>query len=210
MLIRSAQLDDVPQIVEIERSSWPPGMAAEPEEIRSRIELFPTGQLVAEIGDKVVAFASAQRVRSEFFNVNRSAFPAVTDRGRFAGSHADDGDIYHLVGVCVLRSHQGFGLARVLIDRQIELARSLPGIERILGVTRPARYHKRATMPIEQYVKFRTASGRLVDPVLAFHLDYGARLVAVLPGFRPEDRDSLGYGVLIEYPVRVGSAHGQA
>lgn len=210
MLIRPAQPDDVPQIVEIERSSWPPGMASDADDIRSRIELFPAGQLVAEIGGKVVAYATAQRVRSEFFEANRAAFPAVTDRGRFVGSHADDGDIYHLVGVCVLRSHQGFGLARVLIDRQIELARSLPGVNRILGVTRPARYHKRATMPIEQYVKFRTASGRLVDPVLAFHLDYGAWLVAILPGFRPEDRDSMGYGVLIEYPVRIGSPHGQA
>jgi predicted N-acetyltransferase YhbS len=209
MLIRDAQPADLPQIVEIERTSWPAGMASSEEEIRSRMELFPAGQLVAEIAGRVVAFATAQRVQSEFFEAHRSSFPAVTDRGRFAGSHAPDGDVYHLVGVCVLRSHQGFGLARVLIDRQIEMARSLPGIERILGVTRPARYHKRATMPIEQYVKFRTASGRLVDPVLAFHLDYGARLVAILPGFRPEDSDSQGYGVLIEYPVRVGSTHGQ-
>lgn len=199
MLIRSAQPDDVPQIVEIERSSWPAGMASDADDIRSRIELFADGQLVAEIGGKVVAYACAQRVRSEFFEANRATFPAVTDRGRIAGSHAPDGDVYHLVGVCVLRSHQGFGLARVLIDRQIELARKLPGIRRILGVTRPARYHKRSSMPIEQYVKFRTASGRLVDPVLAFHLDYGARLVAILPNFRPEDSDALGYGVLIEY-----------
>ena len=74
-------------------------------------------------------------------------------------------------------------------------------------MTRPARYHKRSTLSIEQYVVLRSASGRLVDPVLAFHLDYGARLVTVLPGFRPEDRDSLGYGVLIEYPVHVEPAH---
>jgi predicted N-acetyltransferase YhbS len=207
MLIRPAQLDDVPLLSEIEQSAWPKGMASTADEIRSRVELFPTGQLVAEIGGKVVAFATAQRVRQAFFTANQSTFPAVTDHGRIVGSHADDGDIYHLIGVCVLHSHQGFGLARVLIDRQIEIARSLPGIRRILGVTRPARYHKRSTLSIEQYVVLRSASGRLIDPVLAFHLDYGARLVTTLPGFRPEDHDSLGYGVLIEYPVHVESAH---
>ena len=99
------------------------------------------------------------------------------------------------------------GIPAHLQYRQIEVARSLPGIRRILGVTRPARYHKRATLSIEQYVVLRSASGRLIDPVLAFHLDYGAHLVTTLPGFRPEDRDSLGYGVLIEYPVHVESAH---
>lgn len=207
MLIRPALPDEAPLLAEIEQSAWPAGMASTADEIRSRVALFPAGQLAAEIGGKVVAFATAQRVRQAFFTANQSSFPAVTDHGRIIGSHADDGDVYHLIGVCVLHSHQGFGLARVLIDRQIEIARSLPGIRRILGVTRPARYHKRPSLSIEQYVVARSASGRLIDPVLAFHLDYGARLVTTLPGFRPEDRDSLGYGVLIEYPVHVESAH---
>lgn len=45
------------------------------------------------------------------------------------------------------------------------------------------------------------------DPVLSFHysakggLDEGARFVKALPHARPDDMDSLGYCVLVEYPV---------
>jgi hypothetical protein len=56
-------------------------------------------------------------------------------------------------------------------------------------------------MPIEEYVNLRNKTGRRSDPVLEFHLGSGASLISIHAGFRPEDVESLGYGVLIEYPV---------
>jgi len=56
-------------------------------------------------------------------------------------------------------------------------------------------------MSIEAYVDLRNKTGRRFDPVLEFHLGSGASLVSTHQDFRPADTESLGYGVLIEYPA---------
>ena len=45
------------------------------------------------------------------------------------------------------------------------------------------------------------------DPVLAFHQQAGARIISVHEGFRPEDLEALGAGVLIEYPTEINQVH---
>jgi hypothetical protein len=99
----------------------------------------------------------------------------------------------------VLPEARGSGLGRLLVDRQIETGQAMPGIRRSLGITRPVRYYRHRDLSIEEYVHRRDDAGAWIDPVLDFHFQAGARLVAIYPGYRPEDQQTLGYGVLIEY-----------
>ena len=198
---RTATTADVDAIAAVEAASWPAAMAATRAQVACRLAAFPAGQIVAVWNGDIVGVVAAQRISRAFFASTPHEFAALTDGGRFTASHDPQGEFFQLVGVGVLPTAHGLNLGRALVDRELLLARSLPGIERILGFTRPARYYRRRDLPIAEYAKLRNARGRLVDPVLSFHLDSGAQLVKIVEAFRPEDAEACGYGVLIEYPV---------
>ncbi|MBL8829367.1 MAG: GNAT family N-acetyltransferase [Planctomycetaceae bacterium] len=201
-MIRLAQIDDLAAIALVESLSWPPGMESNEAVLAARLRAFPAGQLVAEAdGGGIIAYAAAQRIHAAQLTTQPLTFDALTDSGRFTHSHDEHGDVYQLIGVAVMPTERGSGTARALVDRQIEQARQLPGVHRIVGFTRPARYHRHAELSIEAYVNLRDARGQLVDPVLGFHLNAGAKLVQICPNFRPSDYEALGYGVLIEYSL---------
>lgn len=188
-------------MAEVEALSWPERLAASRDAVAERISLFPEGQWVAEIDRKVVGAAFAQRIHPDVIAGSELTSDAVTDGGTLRKTHSPDGTIYQLIGVGVSPPGHGLGIGRVLIDRQIEYARGLPGIERIVGFTRPVNFHRFPEDSIEEYVARRSEGGQVWDPVLSFHLDSGARLVSIHPGFRPDDKEARGYGILIEYAV---------
>src|SRR5262249_52932819 len=109
----------------------------------------------------------------------------LTDAGRFTQTHDPEGEIFQLIGVGVTPEGRGLRLGRVLVDREIALARSLPGVRRIAGFTRPVLFHRHPEMDIAEYVTLRNSSGVPLDPVLAFHLAAGASIVSTHAGFRP-------------------------
>lgn len=197
--IRTATAADIPTIAQVESESWPGPMACTLEQVRARLAAYPDGQFVAEVDGVVVGVVFAQRITADYFARTPGRFDDLTDGGRFTRSHNHQGDIYQIIGVGVARSARGLKLGRTLVDRQIEHARSQASVRRIIGFTRPADYHRHGKVPIEDYVELRDGQGNLVDRVLAFHLDAGARLVSLHPEFRPIDTEACGYGILIEY-----------
>lgn len=201
MIFRQSTSDDVDAMAQVEADSWPEPLAASREAVATRVSVFAAGQWVAVREGQIVGTASAQRVHPDLLTGEGLTYERVTDNGTYRHTHSPDGTVYQLVGVGVPRAGQGFGAGRQLIDRQIEYARGLDGIERIVGFTRPARFHRFPNLSINEYVERRSRSGRVADPVLSFHLDSGARLVSIHADFRPEDWEARGYGILIEYPV---------
>lgn len=199
--IRTAVAADAEALVRIDAESWPEELGVSSEQWQARLATFPAGQLIAMFDGEVAAVAAAQRISESFLHAGPVTYDRITDRGTFRNSHDPAGEIYQLVAVGAGAIVRGFGVGRRLIDRQIEYARSLPGVKRIVGITRPARYYRHPEMPIEQYVELRNKTGRRFDPVLEFHLGSGAKLVSTHAAFRPDDEEALGYGVLIEYPV---------
>ncbi len=198
---RQATLDDVDQMTEVEAVSWPGSLAASREAIASRVSVFAAGQWVAVREDCIIGAAFAQRIIPQQLESQPLTYEKVTDQGSFQHTHLPDGTIYQLVGVGVAPDGQGSGCGRALIDRQIDFARQLDGITRIIGFTRPVRFHRFPQLSIEEYLERHFETGRVADPVLSFHLDSGARLISTHSDFRPDDHDSRGFGVLIEYPV---------
>jgi len=201
---RFAELADAKALARIESESWPEPLATSEEQWRERLRQFPQGQLVAVFDGEPAAVASAQRITEKFLLAGPVTYDRITAGGTFRGSHDDAGEIYQLVAVGAGSALRGFGIGRRLIDRQIEYARSLPGVRRIVGITRPARYYRHPEMAIAEYVDLRNKTGRRYDPVLEFHLGSGASLISTHDAFRPDDSESRGYGVLIEYPTSYG------
>lgn len=200
IVFRQAMLDDAPAMAAVDALSWPPALAVPEETVRARIRSYPQGQQVVLVDGELAGVSSAQRITESFLAAHSDSYDAVTDCDRFTASHDPAGEIYELVGVGVNPAFRGLNLGRRLVDRQIAFARSLPGVRRIVGFTRPAKYARQAELPIDAYLQQRKRNGRIADPVLAFHLHAGARIVSTHKNFRPNDADSCGYGILIEYP----------
>lgn len=200
VIIRPATQHDVAALVDIERDAWPAAMAADEAQIRARILAFPQGQLLAERDDIPVGIVWSQRINVASLEAAPATFDRLTDAGRFIGSHDSHGTIYQLVGVAVIADARQARLGRRLVDAEIELARSMPEIQRILGFTRPIGFVDYPQLSIEQYVSLEDSCGAPRDPMLAFHLGAGAKLVSLHAAYRPEDDEAGGYGVLIEYP----------
>ena len=205
-LIRNARADEASVLARIEAMCWPAGLAADEATFRSRLHAFPEGQFAAELNGAVVGVATAQRITGAFLGAGPCTYARLTDHGRFRASHAPDGDIFQLISVSVSPEGRGARLGRALVDTEIDFARGIPGLKRIVGFTRPTGYHRHPDVPIEEYAARRREDGRRADAVLDFHLSGGARMVSIHAAYRPEDREALGYGILIEYPVRKAAA----
>lgn len=198
-IIRNAIIEDAAAMARVEQECWPAVLATNQEQIESRIGIYAAGQWVAVIGDDIVGTIFAQRISLQFFEETAKQYDALTDEGTFARSHDEQGEIYQMVGVSVVRAAKGLDLGRALVDQQIGHAHSCDVVERIIGFTRPAKYHEHSEIPIEEYVELRHDDGSRLDPVLSFHLDNGATFGGTFADYRPQDLQTCGYGVLIEY-----------
>jgi len=210
IIVRRANSTDVHAMAEVDRQSWPRQLATTVEQYASRIDTFAEGQLLAEMDQRVVAVASAQKITDSFLHKEGHSYAQITDQGHCMRSHDPNGEIYQLINVGVFPNYRGHHLGRRLIDKQIDLAKKIGNspksvgtshIRRILGFTRPASLHLHPDLTIEDYLLRRNTDGTCIDPVIAFHLNAGAQLVNIVRNFRPEDTQARGFGVLIEYPV---------
>lgn len=198
LTLRTVRHEDLLELAELEAACWPPPLAVDHEQLAARLVAFDHGQLVAQIGGQLVGYSSAQRVHAELIATDPLHYNTVTDNDLFTTTHANDGEIYQLVGVSMAPEFRGRQIARQLIDLQISRAWKLAGIRRVIGFTRPAARHLLPELSLESYVDTQLTDTPS-DKTLAFHLNAGATIVSCHDNFRPSDQQSLGAGVLIEY-----------
>jgi len=82
----------------------------------------------------------------------------------------------------------------------LHLARLDPSVEAVVAVTL-ARSFADSGKSMQEYVNDH-AAGISHDPIIGFHTSSGARVQRLCPGYRPEDTDNEGIGVLIRYEIR--------
>jgi len=90
----------------------------------------------------------------------------------------------------------------------LHMARMDPGVDFVCAVTLCGGFKGEAS-EMQTYVD-NHVSGKLVDPIVGFHTGYGAKVVKIVPGYRPEDTDNQGIGVLIKYNIKDWKAKDQA
>lgn len=113
--IRFACAEDAVRIAEIEAVCFPPAEAAGEEDIKERIAAFSENFLVAEVDGKYAGF----------INGCTTDKPILGDElYHDAGLHKRNGEIQTVFGLDVLPDYRGQGIARVLLNEFISLARS--------------------------------------------------------------------------------------
>lgn len=194
-LVRHARAEDLPAFEVLEAECWAEGLRTPTAALAQRVERYPRGQFVLEMAGQVAGVLYTQRIVDPKSLESASAVDIdqlFDQRGRFV----------QLIAVNVSPRLQQQGLGDQLIEFVLQVCSVSSGIERAVGVTRCRDYVNSDADSLAEYVDRRTPAGDRVDPILRFHESHGAEIKQLLPGYRPQDTDNEGCGVLIEYDVR--------
>ena len=189
---------DLEDIMLHEKRCWSANLFPKKGTVEVYLEHFPSGQWVACYNNKIIGTLFSQRISSIDLLLSGS-FECETNH------HTVDGALLQICSIAVDRDMPHGNIACLLRDYVFESCRNLSEhrISKIVAMTRcrsfetieipPDASHTEMSALYEKYV----FAGR--DPTIFFHLSGGAKIIQVVPGYRPEDVENLGHAVLMEY-----------
>ena len=199
LIIRKMEYEDIPQIVELQKKSFP-SMAAEgvywkPEQLKSHLKIFPEGQFVAEYNGKIVGSCSSLIVSLEQEYQNHSWMEICGDS--HLKNHDPKGDTLYGADVSAHPDFRRLGIATKLYDARKNLAVKL-NLRRIIAGGRLVNYCDYAKeLTPEEYVK-KVKRHEIREPVLTFQIKNGFKFIKILPNYMKDPR-SLNYATFIEW-----------
>lgn len=198
--VREASRKDIPELIELNRAAYPV-MANEnvvwgEAHLLSHQRIFPQGQLVATVGDKLVGAAATLIVHMGRDPLRPHTWSGITDSGFFT-NHDPMADTLYGADIYVHPDARGQGVGAALYEARRELCRRL-NKRRILAGGRLWNYDEHAAeMSPEEYA-YRVADGEFRDLVLSFQLREGFILRGVMPNYL-RDAKSHNHASLIEW-----------
>lgn len=114
MLIRTANLSDIPALAEVEAECFPAAEAASPEEIRERVEAYPNHFWLLFDDEKLVSFVDG------FCTDERDLTDEMYAK---ASMHDENGDWQMIFGVNTIPSARRKGFAGKLLRTAIDNAK---------------------------------------------------------------------------------------
>ena len=199
IIIRNFKEKDIPQIVQLQRKSFADmakdGMIFPSSYLQNHIEIFPDGQLLAEIDGRIVGSSSSLVISLSSEYEGHDWF-GITGNGLFS-NHNASGDTLYGADLSTHPEFRNIGIGTMLYDARKELAMRL-NLRRILAGGRLYDYCKYSHMMSAKEFAEKVVRGELQDPVLSFQLKNGFKYIKVLPNYLL-DRRSLNFASLIEW-----------
>lgn len=197
--IRTMKLSDIPNIVELQKKSFPvmaaEGVVWKPEHLESHLKVFPKGQFCAEYKDNIVGSCSSLIINLEPEYQEHTWLEACGDS--FYKNHDPKGDTLYGSDVSTHPDYRRLGIATKLYNARRELAIKL-NLRRIIAGGRILNYceYAKKMSPLEyvQMVKRK----EIKEPVLSFQLRNGFKFIKILPNYLKDPR-SLNYATFIEW-----------
>lgn len=194
VIVRHTCIADIKPLIELQKRVYPNIPAWREDMMLHQLEIFPQGQIVAELDGQLVGAASSLVVLWDEWQAGHT-WQEITARGSF-DTHNPDGRTLYAAEVFVHPHMRGTGIGHALYQGRRRLCRRL-NLKRIIACGRLPGYHEYADqMPIELYAK-KVVWGDIQDPVLSFQLREGFNFCGTVSGYIPEDKESLGYAALI-------------
>lgn len=194
LALRHTQAADIPRLLELQRLTYTTIAPWTEEKFAKQLDVFPQGQVVAQIGDTVVGTASSLVLTWDEWPVEHS-WSQITASGTFA-THDTRGRTLYGAEVFVDRAVRGKGVGRELYRARRRICRTM-NLKRIIACGRLPGFGRYAqTMSPDLYCK-KVLWGDIADPVLDFQMREGFRFCGVIPGYLPDDAESAGFASLI-------------
>jgi len=196
--IRQAKISDIDRITEIERKTWGDSGAADAQKLKSRIEIFPNGILVAELDNKIIGVVATEIINYDDWGNKNFTWYDVTDNGFIKKTHNPHGDMIYGVDLSVIPdAPPNIGTKLLECIGKLAIRYNFKG--GMLGGRIP-NYHKFSSQySPEEYIKqkIKTKNGlEPLDPEIRFYLRANLKIMKVMPDYF-QDPESLDYGILL-------------
>lgn len=194
--VRATKPGDVDALLQLQERVYPTIAPWQRDQLARQLAIFPEGQLVAEIHDRIVGCASSLVILWDEW-ADEHTWSEITASGTFS-THNPAGFTLYGAEVFVDPELRGQRVGHLLYEGRRQLCRSL-NLRRIIACGRLPGYLVVADhMPVELYVK-KVLWGDLSDPVLSFQLREGFRFCGIMKDYLPEDTESNGQASLIAW-----------
>ncbi|MGE0079080.1 MAG: bifunctional GNAT family N-acetyltransferase/carbon-nitrogen hydrolase family protein [Bacteroidales bacterium] len=196
--IELLNINDYDELKDVMISSYQtiPNSFWKKEKIIKLIEIFPNGQVVIKIDNKIAACALSIIVNYNQLTDNHT-YRKVTNDYSFT-THSNQGDTLYGIDVFVKPDYRGLRLGRRLYDYRKELCEKL----NLKGITfggRIPNYHKYADkLTPKEYIN-KVKLKKIDDPVLNFQLSNDFYPSRVLKNYLEGDTASGEYAVLLKW-----------
>lgn len=185
---------DLNGLLKLEREAWPKGEGASEEQLKSRINIFPSGVIAAFDNTTLVGAVMAEIVDLGELTRVRHSWAEISGEGLIT-THDERGDVLFGVDLSVMPSHRKAGIGKGLLLEigKMAIRRNLKG--GVLGARMPDYHLHHKDISAEEYITKRGDDGKLIDSELRFYERNRLSLIKLIPEYFP-DPDSLNYGVL--------------
>ena len=165
-------------------------------QIKKLITIFPEGQVVIIVDDKIVGCALSIIVDYNMVKGDHT-YAQVTGNETF-NTHNAKGNILYGIEVFIHPDYRGLRLARRMYEYRKELCEKL-NLKAIMFGGRIPNYHKYADKlrPKEYITKVRQKE--IFDPVLTFQLSNDFHVRKVMRNYLPNDEESKHYACLLQW-----------
>lgn len=197
LTLRHLELSDYESLKEVMGSVYSNLGGAWPiKNFRSQLKIFPEGQICIEDHGRVVAAAFSVIVDYDKFG-DQHTYDEITGNA-YLTTHDPMGDVLYGVDVFVSKDYQGMRLGRRLYEARKELCRNLNLRAIVAGGRIPNYKNYSSELSPQEYIE-RVKRKEIYDPITTFQLSNEFEVKRILPGYLPEDKESLGYATLLEW-----------
>ena len=166
------------------------------EQIKKLITIFPEGQVVIVVDDKIVGCALSIIVDYNMVKGDHT-YAQVTGNETF-NTHKPNGNILYGIEVFIHPDYRGLRLARRMYEYRKELCEKL-NLKAIMFGGRIPNYHKYAdAMRPKEYIE-KVRSREIYDPVLTFQLSNDFHVRRVIRNYLPNDEESKHCATLLQW-----------
>jgi ribosomal protein S18 acetylase RimI-like enzyme len=200
--VRQASAEDIAQLVNLQFEVYPPPSFEavarwDASQLEAHQRVFPEGQLVATLDERVVGAATTMITTSERAGAPHR-FRHVTG-DNFLKGHTPDGDALYGVDLLVSPYFRGQGVARALYEARFAL-QERRGLQHFYAGARISGYGAvKDELTPDEYLR-QVVDGEREDPTLSVQLHMGFEPVCLLPRYLP-DPETANWAVLIHRPL---------
>jgi predicted amidohydrolase/GNAT superfamily N-acetyltransferase len=196
LVARNMTAGDVQAVTELQRRTYPEGLAWTAAELERHLKVFPEGQFVVMDETGQVVGSSSSLIIDWDDYAESAKWSAITGRGSF-DTHNPLGKTLYGADMCVDPGARRRGAGSLLYKARKEMVRKR-GLKRLLTGGRIPGYTQAAKeLSPAEYVA-EVVAGKRQDPTLSFQLANGLVVLDVVPGYL-EDPDSRGFATLLEW-----------
>ncbi len=196
LIVRQLRIEDIEVVQAMHRQVYPTLEPWSRKNLEDHLARFPEGQLAVELDGELVATSSSLIVDAASLG-EEHVFRDVCEGGNLV-AHDPDGDMLYGIDIAVTPKQRGKKLARRIYDARKELVTRLNLRGLIFGGRMPRYYKYADEMSARDYLS-AVLRKELRDPVVTAQRANGFTVRALLPGYLPNDAESRGYAVLMEW-----------